>query len=301
MLRLLLFGFFFIEPTNEFPSNTYFTIERGQSLSEISTSLAEKKVVRSSLFFRGVVSLIFLSGDDAIAGDYFFERPISTFEVAKRIIGGIFIGNSVKITFPEGLTKYEIAEIIKKTVPTFNTLDFTTRADEGYIFPDTYFFPPNVSSSDVMRITRKNFENRTKDFTKMIEVSGRSLPDIIKMASILELEANKTEDRKIISGILWKRLSIGMPLQVDVSFRYINGKNSFDLTADDLRIDSAYNSYRYKGLPPTPISNPGLDAIEAAINSDETSFLYYISDKNSNMHYATTFEDHKKNKFKYLK
>jgi UPF0755 protein len=121
------------------------------------------------------------------------------------------------------------------------------------------------------------------------------------MASILEAEARTTETRKIISGILWKRMEIGMPLQVDAPFQYIIGKNTFQLTTNDLKFDSPYNTYKYKGLPPGPIGNPGLDAISATVNPIKTNYLYYLSDVRGNMHYAKTFAEHVINKEKYLK
>jgi len=120
------------------------------------------------------------------------------------------------------------------------------------------------------------------------------------MASIIEAEARTTESRRIISGILWKRISLGMPLQVDSTFVYINGKNTYELTSDDLKIDSPYNTYVYKGLPPTPIGNPGLDAILAALYPKTSKYLYFLSSKSGDMYYATTFEQHKRNKELYL-
>jgi UPF0755 protein len=120
------------------------------------------------------------------------------------------------------------------------------------------------------------------------------------MASIIEKEARTMEARQIIAGILWKRISIGMPLQVDVSFKYINGKVTEDLTLADLKIDSPYNSYLYKGLPPTPIANPGLDSIKATIKPIKTDYLYFLSDKNGGMHYAKDYAEHLHNKELYL-
>lgn len=301
---LIFIGFawlFFTPPPQEFPVNTYFTIESGESLGSIATSLDRNRIVRSSEFFRGVVTLIFLSSRGAVAGEYYFEKPLNVLEVAKRVIGGDLVVDPAKITIPEGLSKTETAEVIQKSIPSFDILDFVAKAEEGYIFPDTYFFPKNISSYDAVRLTRKNFDQRILPLSEKIEAFEESLPDIIKMASILELEASDSKARKIISGILWNRIEIGMPLQVDVSFKYINGKNSFELTLDDLAIDSPYNSYKYKGLPPTPISNPSLDAIEAAVAPEESDYVYYISDKSGEMHYAKTFEEHKKNKAKYLK
>ena len=121
------------------------------------------------------------------------------------------------------------------------------------------------------------------------------------MASIIEKEARTMETRQIIAGILWKRLELGMPLQVDVSFKYINGKTTKNLTLADLKIDSPYNSYLYKGLPPTPISNPGLDAIKAAISPTKTDYLYFLSDRKGLMHYAKTYQQHLQNKELYLR
>ena len=126
------------------------------------------------------------------------------------------------------------------------------------------------------------------------------LGDIIIMASILEAEARTTESRKIIAGILWKRLKLGMPLQVDSTFSYINGKNTYELTLDDLQIDSPYNTYKYASLPPGPIGNPGVDAINSALNPTVTKYLYFLSSKSGKMYYATTFEQHIKNKELYL-
>ena len=121
------------------------------------------------------------------------------------------------------------------------------------------------------------------------------------MASILEKEAYLTEDKKIIADILWRRLKEEMPLQVDAALQYITDRNTFELTKDDLKIDSPYNTYRYKGLPPTPISNPGLDSIKAAIFVEPNSYWYYLSDKNGKLYYSETFKEHKLKKAEYLK
>jgi UPF0755 protein len=109
------------------------------------------------------------------------------------------------------------------------------------------------------------------------------------------------ESRQIVAGILWKRLSLEMPLQVDASFKYINGKNTSNLTLEDLKIDSAYNSYLYKGLPPTPICNPGLSSITATLTPIKTNYLYFLTDRRGEMHYAKTYSEHLQNKELYLK
>ena len=136
--------------------------------------------------------------------------------------------------------------------------------------------------------------------TPSIATSTFKLKDIIIMASLVELEARTTESRKIIAGILWKRLSLGMPLQVDSVFLYINGKNTYELTTMDLKIKSPYNTYLYKGLPRGPIGNPGLDALQSTVDPTKTKYLYFLSSHDGAMHYAKTFEEHKRNREKYL-
>jgi UPF0755 protein len=148
---------------------------------------------------------------------------------------------------------------------------------------------------------RENFARQTQDYQEDILKSKKSLNDIVIMASIIEEEANGSlESKRIVSGILWKRLSLKMPLQVDAPFTYYNGKNSYTLTKEDLAQDSPYNTYINKGLPPTAIANPGIDSIRAAIAPTQTDYLYFLSDKKGNMYYAKTFAEHKQNKELYL-
>ena len=121
------------------------------------------------------------------------------------------------------------------------------------------------------------------------------------MASLIEEETRTQEERPTVAGILWKRLDIDMPLQVDATFSYINGKNTFELTLDDIADDtSPYNTYAHKGLPPGPISNPGLDSIVAALYPKENPYLYYLADLSGTTHYSRTFDEHKEKKFRYL-
>jgi len=152
---------------------------------------------------------------------------------------------------------------------------------------------------------RANFDTNTAPLEPAIESFEQSQhvtqSDIITMASILEGEAKTTADREIVAGILWKRLTLGMPLQVDSTFMYINGKNTYQLSAADLKIDSPYNTYIYTGLPPTPIDNPGLDSITSAITPTTTNYLYFFSGRDGTMHYAVTYADHLKNIAKYGK
>lgn len=213
----------------------------------------------------------------------------------------------VKITIPEG---YSVKDIAEKFVgfKNFNKDNFLKIAGgkEGYLFPDTYFFTSLETEEEIIKKMESNFKEKAVPIlTQGVNNRGSSISSeigsVIIMASILEKEALTLEDKKIVSGILWKRLETGMLLQVDAVFVYIMGKKSSDLTLDDLKIDSPYNTYLYKGLPLAPICNPGIESIEAALNPTASSYWYYLSDKNLNIHFAKNFNEHKLNKAKYLR
>jgi UPF0755 protein len=285
---------------NNFVVNTLFTIEDGMTLDEVAHSLKSEGYIRSDVTLKLIVKAIFKNENGVTAGDYSFERPLSVVGVAKRILAGDFHLDPVRVTVPEGLNKYETADLLVKRLPHLNKEEFIAVASEGYLFPDTYFFPPNITPEKIVEVMRGNFDRRVATLEDKIAKFGRPLDDVITMASIVETEARKFDTRQKISDILWRRLNEGMPLQVDVSFKYINGKTTFDLTLADLTLDSPYNTYKYAGLPPTPIANPGLDSILATVTPHETKFYFFLSDENGEMHYAETFDDHIANKRKYL-
>jgi UPF0755 protein len=169
------------------------------------------------------------------------------------------------------------------------------------LFPDTYFISPLANESEIMQMMRSNFFSKTTSLRPTILLSARGEKEIVTMASLVELEASKFEDQKMVAGILWNRFDIGMRLQVDAVFPYIIGKNTFQVTTKDLQFDSPYNTYKYKGLPPGPIGNPGLQSIKAVLNPTPSDYIYYLSDLEGNFHYAKTHEEHVKNKAKYLR
>lgn len=284
-----------------FPVSKIITIEEGETLSNIATQFEEKNIVRSSSLLENIV--ILLNKEDKVYhGDYFFSDRESVLKIAKRITSGDFGLESMQVVIPEGATLEEMSLIFAKKFDNFDTEEFSqlTKDKEGYLFPDTYSFLPNVKTKEIVRALESTFFERISEIEDALKKIGKSVNDIVIMASILEEEARTTETRRTIAGILWKRIEIGMPLQVDAVFTYANGKNSFTLTTADLREDHPYNTYTNKGLPPTPISNPGLDSLLAAINPILTDYLYFLSDMQGNMHYSETFEEHKRYKRIYL-
>ncbi|MFA6269841.1 MAG: endolytic transglycosylase MltG [Candidatus Paceibacterota bacterium] len=307
-LVLFLFSIFYIfswRAPSPFPEQALITIERGESLTQVANSFKQKNIIRSDFWLKTFI--VILGGEKrVVAGDYYFPTATNIFRVAKMIHKGEFGLIALRVTLPEGSSSIEMAEILKKQLPNFNAEDFKKEvADnnyEGFLFPDTYFLTPNVKASDVILMMRENFTRQTKPYEADIIKFQKPLNEIIIMASIIEDEANRTlESKRIVSGILWKRLRMKMPLQVDAPFQYYNGKNSYTLTKEDLKQDHEYNTYLNKGLPPTAITNPGIDSIRAAITPTPTEYLYFMSDKSGNMYYAKNFEGHQTNREAYLR
>lgn len=289
-------------PPKEFKSGTLVEIPSGYTLDDIAGELKHASIIRSPLLFELLVQH-YEKEKGILSGAYLFKTPLSVFDVAKRMALGDHGIEVLKITLAEGLTTREMAQVLGSKIPEFDTAGFIadTKDKEGYLFPDTYFFFSVATSGEVIVALEENFAKRTKDKQEEARQSGKNWHDILTMASIIEEETATDEDRRIVSGILWKRMEKGMRLQVDATFGYTIGKGSLELTASDLQSDSPYNTYRYEGLPPTPISNPGLASIDAALHPTSSSYLYYLSDESGTIHYAKTFEEHKRNKATYLR
>ena len=300
-LLFFVFSYMYLEiPPRNFPQGSVINIKSGDTLKGISINLHNFGVIKSPFLFRLFVTM--QGGEKKlIAGDYLLDKREGSFDIAHRIVNGRFHLTTFKATIPEGWTSVQIAEYLKQNLIAFDSKKFISlsKNKEGYLFPDTYFISPTIKPEDMIEKMNDNFYQKIKTISG-VSTSTHTLKDVMIIASILEEEARTTESRRIVAGILWKRFSIGMPLQVDSTFLYINGKNTYELTLDDLKINSPYNTYLYKGLPPGPISNPGTDAIFASANPIKTKYLYFLSSKSGKMYYATTFEEHKRNKELYL-
>ena len=282
-------GYFFLSAPKDFPSGAAIAIEKGTGLAEISGKLKKEGFIKNKYAF-ALYARVFNKSKKIKYGKYLFNEPVSIFSLLSRFTKGEFGFKPVKVTVAEGLTVKKIAELLGD-FENFDKEEFLEKTVnmEGYLFPDTYLFLPFAETEQIIGTMTDNFKKKAGDVGK----------DIVIMASLIEKEVPDIGDRKIVSGILWKRLKLGMALQVDAVFPYITGKQK--VLSDDLKIDSPYNTYLHKGLPPGPISNPGLDAVEAAKNPQETSYLYYLSGKDGKTHFAKTFAEHLKNKEKYLR
>lgn len=287
------------------PSGVSFPVEvqyaTNEPLYTFIDGLHNKQIIKNKKLFK---ALLVLSGYDTQLKPnlYTFDRPQNSIEVLYKIIQNSNQTRGVKVVIPEGSTVSDIKTATQKAFAQFNSPsidDAFTIKDEGYLFPDTYFFSINSTSDEIVTKLKQTFTEKTK-----ILFAGKTekeIKDIVIMASVIEKEGRNIEERKMISGILWKRIEISMPLQVDATFLYTKGKGTSDLTLDDLKEDSLYNTYIHKGLPVAPINNPGLETIDAALNPTSSPYLFYLHDKDGVIHYAKTFDEHVKNKNKYLK
>lgn len=294
ILILTLFG---IGAPLATPVTDLVSIQKGTSVTAVARMLKENNTIRFEAVFTVLVRIIG-SNNGVIAGMYAVSHNENVISLAYRFSRGDSGLTSVKITIPEGSTNAQIADILSRELPLFDAGLFKANARpfEGFLFPDTYFFLPGITPDEVIEIMRETFNKKTAPLQSKIDAFGVSLKDAVSMASILEKEARLSETRRVVAGILWKRISINMPLQVDAVFGYILEKNGYAPTLDDLKIKSPYNTYLNRGLPPTPIGNPGLGAIEDAVTPTKTPYLYYLTAKDGVNYYGKTFAEHVANR-----
>lgn len=288
-------------PPSDFPSGSIVSIARGASVPDIAVQLASAHLIKHPNLFR---MLLRISGGSlhVQAGAYLFNTPENLFTVAYRLVAGVYGIPPVRITFPEGETARDYAMRITEEIPDISASDFLSKAQpyEGYLFPDTYLFLQSADADSIVKTMRTNFDTKIASLSPDITASGHSLSDSVVMASLVEKEARTSAVRRVVAGILWNRLARGMPLQVDAVFGYIFNRDTYSPSYADLKVDSPYNTYTHIGLPPGPINNPGLDALDAVLHPTNTDYLYYLTDKNGVMHYATTYAGHQANRKKYL-
>lgn len=276
-------------------------IKKGYGARQVGNALESQGIIKSSTAFVGLVSV--LGDDNNIAyGTYLFKKPLNIFEAEKVVTHGVFGISPKKITIPEGFTNIQIADRLAANLSKFDKDLFLNIAStsDGYLYPETYYFLPSDSESVIWNKMLKTFNEKTQELDSLFANSNRPKQDIIIMASILEREVKSQEDKKIVGGMLWNRIAIGMPLQVDATLAYERDKDSYTLTTADLRADSPYNTYTRRGLPPTPISNPGYDAIVGALDPVQSDYLFFLTNREGKVYYAKTYAEHLRNKAKYF-
>lgn len=303
-MTIVLFFIFLPAPAKE---AQMIDIKKGATLSQVSEGLEEKGLVRSSTFFK---IYVWISGDaeNIQAGRFEIPAGAGYGGILEHITAQAILPS--KITFPEGYTikqmdallvekgfiqKGEFEKCAKETCKGKNL--------EGFLFPDTYFLDyGSFSVESFTDLLLNTFDKKvSQELQDDILKSGRTIQEIIIMASILEKEVRHEEDLEIVSGILWKRLDADWGLDADATLLYDRENNDRDITQKDLQSDSPYNTRKWRGLPPTPIGNPGLKTIMAALHPEKSEYWFYLSKSDGTMVYARTNEEHNQNKALYLK
>jgi UPF0755 protein len=288
-----------VVPTLGAPEPVSFSVAKGDGLRIISTELESRQLIKSAQFFR-LYSFLTGRAHQLKPGIYEVSPASSTPEIAKQLVAGP--SNEVEIRILEGASMREIdaqlaeagvivaGELLAQTVSSSSAdYPFLAKAKtfEGFLFPDTYRF---YYGSDPRLVLKAMLDNFGEKAAQIIIDSRKSFNDVLTIASMLEKEVPDHDERKTVAGIMYKRLSIDMPLQIDATLPYaeLNGE--------------LYDTYKRYGLPPGPIGNPGLDAIIAALSPKTSNYLYYLSDPETDKTiFSKTFEEHKANKLKYLR
>jgi len=290
-----------------FDGSKTISIESGESVPEITKKLQVEGIVKSSQLLYFVLATQF-DPTKIKASRYVFDEPLTTLQVAERLISGDFDTDLLSITVFEGESREKMVERFATEFSQFDIDLFLDETEEleGQLFPDTYYIPEEFSTSQLVELLHSTYKQVISEYELEISNSNYTELEIITLASIVEREANTEESMRLVAGIFMNRLEIGMALQADASIEYVLEHDLKDLRpgqlAENLReIDSPYNTYLYPGLPPTPIGNPGRAAIEAVLYPTESNFLYYLTGDDGEFYYAKNYNQHLVNIAKHLR
>lgn len=283
---------------SEDKSERVFVVEKGAGVRAIANKLKKQGLINDPVVFFLYVKK---NGVDKNiqAGDYKLSPSMDLKKITDTLSHGTL---DIWTTVPEGMRAEQIADILQEQIPTYEaSWREELNAQEGYLFPDTYLIPRDATIDSIISIFKNNFDKKVSD----ADLSARTdLAKIIIIASMVEREALRDEEKPLIASVINNRLRQGMALDIDATLQYARGKVGSKWwtvpTPADRQIDSLYNTYKYAGLPPGPISNPGIEAIKAAANPATSNYFFYIHDIKGNVHFAKTFEEHQRNINKYL-
>lgn len=314
---IFLLGIFSFLKINSRPvstdrTNTMFVINSGDGLIKISQKLESNSLIRNQYVF---LFNVYTSGlkNKIQAGTFRLSPSLSTKEIVIKLSkGGV---NDYWLKIIGGTRTEEIATLFPTDVP-FVQKDFLkqSKIKEGYLFPDSYLIPKYYTIDQILEIIQKNFNQKFNQAKEGATNKKMTDQEILVFASIIEREARTLAVKQGVAGVLLNRISIGMPLQSDVTIQYVRDSLAIrslgegwknyhfwqDLAAADISIVSPFNTYKNKGLPPSPICNPGYDSLYAAFHPIDSDNLFYLTGNDGVMHYAKTLQEHNSNIAKYL-
>ena len=277
-----------------------FVVNKGEGVREIANHLKAQKLINDSIVF--FLLTRFQGLDKQIqAGDFRINPSMSAQEIASALTHGTL---DIWVTIPEGKRALEIAEILKEKIPSYKpSWDQELVANEGYLFPDTYLIPKDADINFIVTLLTNNFKNK---YSTLPASKTLSKEQVVIIASLVEREGKNDTDRPLIASVILNRFNIGMKLDIDATVQYALGFQATEqrwwkknLTTDDLKLVSPYNTYKVAGLPPTPISNPGLASLEAVVSPANTDYLFYMTDAKGITHFAKDIKEHNANIQKY--
>jgi UPF0755 protein len=293
------------------------TIQPGSGAKQIARVLHENKVIRNALAFR-----LYARRENIEAllkpGEYIFNGEVSLNDIAAQLIKGQIANDDIKITIPEGLTDAKTAALLeeKGVVSAAAFMDYAQNGDfpyeylpprgqenrlEGFLFPETYMIGASWGEEEIIDMLLAQFTKVwTDEWNERAGELDMTPLEIITLASIIEKEARVNEDRPLISSVFYNRLNTDMALQSCATVQFILGVPKDPLLYEDLEIESPYNTYKYKGLPPGPIASPGEASIEAALFPADTDYFYFVAKKDGSHHFSRTLAEHNAASAKYL-
>lgn len=291
-----------------------FIVRRGEGLEKIASNLAKKDLIKNPLAFK-IQALRNNFAWRFQAGEFYLSPGDNPLQIAGMLTKGTF---DRKVTILEGWRAEEIGEDLLKQGVNINLElwqnEVRKKEIEGYLFPDTYMISKNASPEKIIAILTRNFDKKfTKELEQAALAKGIDKYSVVILASLVEREVKQEKDRPIVAQILLKRLAENWPLQADAAVQYALATKQCSkqaercnwwpkkLTNKDLDINSPYNTYLNRGLPPGPICNPGLSAIKAVIYPQESGYWFYLSDSKGNIHYAKTDKEQAENIKRYLR
>jgi len=327
MLAISIVGFIYLQHAINEPYNISsdtkreFVIKSGDSVNQIAANLQSENLISDVSFFKFYIWQKKIGGK-LQAGSYDLSPSMSISEIASLFIGGKVKSDEILITIPEGFSNKEIDKrlaengLIEKEyfvnfskADNFVLLEYNFLQDkpksaglQGYYFPDTYEYYRNSTIEEIAKKMLANFDRKlSQELREEIKKQNKTIFETLILASIIEKEAGFAEDMGKVSSVFHNRLEIDYPLESDATINYITGSGRSRSTYEDLEIDSPYNTYKYAGLPPAPICNPGLNAIKAAIYPEETNYFFFLTPPDRKAIFSETYAGHLKNQSKYLK
>ncbi|MFH0906806.1 MAG: endolytic transglycosylase MltG [bacterium] len=299
---LFIFAYYQIKtPLDNQWSESIFIIEKGQGLEKVAFNLEKANLIKDDKWF---MFYVFLKGwtSNLQAGEYSLSPCLDISQIANRIVDGQAISQEISITIPEGFNIKQIDNRLSEAnlIEAGELLNYSYL--EGYLFPDTYRFNKNADLDEIIAKIRNNFDIKIdEDLKKEIKRQGKTINEIIIMASLIEREVATNNDKKIVSGIFWNRIRDNYPLQSCATIAYILDIDKWRYSISDTKTDSPYNTYLNVGLPPGPICNPGILAIQAAVYPQQNDYYFFLSTPDGETIFSRTGEEHNANKEKYLK